>query len=81
VFVNLLLVLCIHLKPVLFAILKDVVPKYATTCAVEWVDAEDALFLLYTSGSTGKPKVLMFVETAKHLLLFSMVSFLRKFLV
>lgn len=36
---------------------QDVVPKYPTTCDVEWVDAEDPLFLLYTSGSTGKPKV------------------------
>ncbi|GFY85166.1 acetyl-CoA synthetase [Actinidia rufa] len=35
---------------------QDVVPKCPTTCAVEWVDAEDPLFLLYTSGSTGKPK-------------------------
>ncbi|KAL6994556.1 Acetyl-coenzyme A synthetase, cytoplasmic [Sarracenia purpurea var. burkii] len=35
---------------------QDVVPKYPTTCSVEWVDAEDPLFLLYTSGSTGKPK-------------------------
>ncbi|KAM7512661.1 hypothetical protein LguiB_011536 [Lonicera macranthoides] len=34
----------------------DVVPKYPKTCTVEWVDAEDPLFLLYTSGSTGKPK-------------------------
>ncbi|KAK4483253.1 hypothetical protein RD792_010437 [Penstemon davidsonii] len=34
----------------------DVVPNYPTTCDVEWVDAEDPLFLLYTSGSTGKPK-------------------------
>jgi len=25
-------------------------------CDVEWVDAEDPLFILYTSGSTGKPK-------------------------
>jgi acetyl-CoA synthetase len=37
--------------------LQDVVPKYPKDCAVEWVDAEDTLFLLYTSGSTGKPKV------------------------
>ncbi|KAM7509349.1 hypothetical protein LguiA_019802 [Lonicera macranthoides] len=36
--------------------LLDVVPKYPKTCTVEWVDAEDPLFLLYTSGSTGKPK-------------------------
>ncbi|KAK1318177.1 hypothetical protein QJS10_CPB04g01651 [Acorus calamus] len=35
---------------------QDVVPTYSTTCEVEWVDAEDPLFLLYTSGSTGKPK-------------------------
>ncbi|KAK1369809.1 Acetate--CoA ligase [Heracleum sosnowskyi] len=35
---------------------QDVVPKYPTTSEVEWVDAEDPLFLLYTSGSTGKPK-------------------------
>ncbi|KAL8544241.1 hypothetical protein ACS0TY_004684 [Phlomoides rotata] len=35
---------------------QDVVPKYPTTCDVEWLDAEDPLFLLYTSGSTGKPK-------------------------
>ncbi|XP_045798816.1 acetyl-coenzyme A synthetase, chloroplastic/glyoxysomal isoform X1 [Trifolium pratense] len=35
---------------------QDVVPRYPTTCPVEWLDAEDPLFLLYTSGSTGKPK-------------------------
>ncbi|KAL8139984.1 hypothetical protein V2J09_006005 [Rumex salicifolius] len=35
---------------------QDIIPKYPTTCDVEWVDAEDPLFLLYTSGSTGKPK-------------------------
>ena len=27
-----------------------------TACPVEWMDAEDPLFILYTSGSTGKPK-------------------------
>ncbi|KAI3748181.1 hypothetical protein L6452_11097 [Arctium lappa] len=35
---------------------QDVVSEYSTKCDVEWVDAEDPLFLLYTSGSTGKPK-------------------------
>ncbi|GJY64385.1 acetyl-coenzyme A synthetase, chloroplastic/glyoxysomal [Tanacetum coccineum] len=35
---------------------QEVVPKHSTKCDVEWVDAEDPLFLLYTSGSTGKPK-------------------------
>jgi acetyl-CoA synthetase len=27
-----------------------------STCTVEWMGAEDPLFILYTSGSTGKPK-------------------------
>ncbi|KAF2945083.1 hypothetical protein DAI22_02g191500 [Oryza sativa Japonica Group] len=35
---------------------QDVVTSFPTKCDVEWVDAEDPLFLLYTSGSTGKPK-------------------------
>ncbi|KAJ8478718.1 hypothetical protein OPV22_022445 [Ensete ventricosum] len=35
---------------------QDVVPQFPIKCSVEWVDAEDPLFLLYTSGSTGKPK-------------------------
>jgi acetyl-CoA synthetase len=28
-------------------------------CPVEWMDAEDGLFILYTSGSTGNPKGLL----------------------
>ena len=28
----------------------------STDCPVEWMDAEDPLFILYTSGSTGTPK-------------------------
>jgi acetyl-CoA synthetase len=28
----------------------------ARHCEIEWMDAEDPLFILYTSGSTGKPK-------------------------
>lgn len=35
---------------------QETVSSYPTACEVEWVDAEDPLFLLYTSGSTGKPK-------------------------
>ena len=31
----------------------DAIPKQSTDCEVEWLDAEDPLFLLYTSGSTG----------------------------
>ncbi len=30
--------------------------KQSKSCPVEWMDAEDPLFILYTSGSTGKPK-------------------------
>lgn len=50
------LLFCYNLLPNIF---QDVVTKFPTKCDVEWVDAEDPLFLLYTSGSTGKPKVLL----------------------
>ncbi|MBC2704603.1 acetate--CoA ligase [Desulfobacula sp.] len=30
--------------------------KQSSDCPVEWMDAEDPLFILYTSGSTGTPK-------------------------
>ena len=30
--------------------------RQRSTCTVEWMGAEDPLFILYTSGSTGKPK-------------------------
>lgn len=33
--------------------------KQRPYCPVEWMDAEDPLFILYTSGSTGKPKGLL----------------------
>ena len=35
---------------------QEQIPSQSSDCAVEWMDAEDPLFLLYTSGSTGKPK-------------------------
>ncbi|DBB07398.1 hypothetical protein WJX82_008396 [Trebouxia sp. C0006] len=35
---------------------QDQIPSQSSDCEVEWMDAEDPLFLLYTSGSTGKPK-------------------------
>lgn len=35
---------------------QEQMPKQSLECEVEWMNAEDPLFLLYTSGSTGKPK-------------------------
>lgn len=35
---------------------QEQIPSQSSECAVEWMNAEDPLFLLYTSGSTGKPK-------------------------
>lgn len=34
----------------------DLMAETSPHCPVEWMDAEDPLFILYTSGSTGKPK-------------------------
>ncbi|MBU4603461.1 MAG: acetate--CoA ligase [Proteobacteria bacterium] len=34
----------------------DLMAGADSKCEVEWMDAEDPLFILYTSGSTGKPK-------------------------
>jgi len=36
--------------------LEDELARQRPTAPLEWVDAEDPLFVLYTSGSTGKPK-------------------------
>ena len=47
--------------------LEDELPKHRSTCPVEWMAAEDPLYILYTSGSTGKPKGVMHT-TAGYLL-------------
>ena len=39
--------------------LDDEMKRQRSTCTVEWMGAEDPLFVLYTSGSTGKPKGLL----------------------
>ncbi|HEY8022131.1 MAG TPA: acetate--CoA ligase [Thermoanaerobaculia bacterium] len=36
--------------------LAEEMARHRSTCPVEWMAAEDPLFILYTSGSTGKPK-------------------------
>jgi acetyl-CoA synthetase len=47
--------------------LADEMAKQRSTCPVEWMAAEDPLFILYTSGSTGKPKGVLHT-TAGYLL-------------
>ncbi|EME30712.1 Acetyl-coenzyme A synthetase, chloroplastic/glyoxysomal [Galdieria sulphuraria] len=42
-------------------------------CPVEWMDAEDPLFVLYTSGSTGKPKGV--VHTVGGYMVYSATTF------
>ncbi len=42
-------------------------------CEIEWVDAEDPLFILYTSGSTGKPKGVL--HTTGGYLLYAATTF------
>jgi len=39
--------------------LAEEMSRQRSTATVEWMGAEDPLFILYTSGSTGKPKGLM----------------------
>ncbi|KAM7541203.1 hypothetical protein Aperf_G00000030372 [Anoplocephala perfoliata] len=38
---------------------EEVIPPIEAECPVEWMDAEDGLFILYSSGSTGRPKGLL----------------------
>ncbi|PKQ37209.1 MAG: acetate--CoA ligase [Actinobacteria bacterium HGW-Actinobacteria-1] len=42
-------------------------------CEIEWMDAEDPLFILYTSGSTGKPKGVL--HTTAGYLLYAATTF------
>lgn len=45
---------------------QEQIPSQSCECEVEWMEAEDPLFLLYTSGSTGKPKGVLHT-TGEHL--------------
>ncbi|KAH9593417.1 Acetyl-coenzyme A synthetase [Trypanosoma melophagium] len=40
-------------------VVKTMTEEQLSDCPVEWVGAEDPLFMLYTSGSTGKPKAIL----------------------
>ena len=48
-------------------------PDIGDECEIEWVDAEDPLFILYTSGSTGKPKGVL--HTTGGYLLYATMTF------
>ncbi len=50
----------------------DAVASVDAECPVEWMDAEDPLFILYTSGSTGKPKGVL--HTTGGYLLFAAIT-------
>jgi len=51
--------------------------RHRSTCPVEWMSAEDPLFVLYTSGSTGRPKGLL--HTTGGYLVHATSSYLRIF--
>jgi len=48
-------------------------PDIHKHCEIEWMDAEDPLFILYTSGSTGKPKGVL--HTTGGYLLYATMTF------
>ncbi|MCO5608710.1 hypothetical protein L7F22_062925 [Adiantum nelumboides] len=52
---------------------QDVIPRMAKEAPIEWMEAEEPLFMLYTSGSTGKPKGV--VHTVGGYMVFSAVTF------
>ncbi|MBS0288494.1 MAG: acetate--CoA ligase [Proteobacteria bacterium] len=47
--------------------------QQSEACEVQWMDAEDPLFILYTSGSTGKPKGI--IHTSGGYLLYAAMTF------
>ncbi|KAG5478678.1 hypothetical protein LSCM1_06082 [Leishmania martiniquensis] len=57
--------------------LAQLTPEQHKECPVEWMEAEDILFLLYTSGSTGKPKAI--VHTTAGYMVYAATTFKYSF--
>ena len=55
----------------------DVMKTASDECEVEWMDAEDPLFMLYTSGSTGVPKGVL--HTCAGYMLYAATTFKYSF--
>jgi len=55
----------------------DAMKDASEECEVEWMDAEDPLFMLYTSGSTGKPKGVL--HTTAGYMLYAATTFKYSF--
>lgn len=55
----------------------DVMKSASDECEVEWMDAEDPLFMLYTSGSTGVPKGVL--HTCAGYMLYAATTFKYSF--
>jgi acetyl-CoA synthetase len=48
--------LVVPMQPARDSWLHEEMSRQRSTCPIEWMSAEDPLFILYTSGSTGRPK-------------------------
>jgi acetyl-CoA synthetase len=55
-----------HMKPERDVWYHELMAGTSEDCPVEWLDAEDPLFMLYTSGSTGKPKGVLHTTGKEH---------------
>jgi acetyl-CoA synthetase len=63
----------VEMKPGRDLYLDDEMQKHRSTATLEWMAAEDPLFVLYTSGSTGKPKGVM--HTTAGYLVYAAMTF------
>ncbi|KAG6548991.1 hypothetical protein Mapa_009433 [Marchantia paleacea] len=56
---------------------QETIAQFSVDSPVEWMEAEDALFMLYTSGSTGKPKGL--IHTVGGFMVYAGLTFKHAF--